>query len=322
MPGWILMIVLSGASLMTSGSAASAEYPQRPVRMIAPISPGGGADIAARLLARSMSETLGQQVIVDNRPGGGNVPGTAVAANATPDGYTVLWISGAHAINAAVRKSLPYDSVQSFEPVGLFARMPLVLVAHPAVPAKSVPELLVLLRSQPGRFNYASSGVGTASHLGLELFKLHGKVDMVNVSYKGAAPSIAGLLGGEVQLALLGPLSVKPHLAGGKLRALAVTSASRSQAFPNLPTLAESGLSKYEMTSWYGVLVPRRTPRIAVERLNEAISVAQGDRSVVETLGQEGAELRRQTPSQFRDYLVTEVDKYRSLIAQLGIRME
>lgn len=317
-----LAMLLSGASLDSPVLAAAAIYPVRPVRLIAPISPGGGADVAARLLAKSMSETLGQQVIVDNRPGGGNVPGTAVAANATPDGYTALWISGAHAINAAVNRSLPYDSIRSFEPVGLFARMPLVMVVHPSVAAKSVPELLVLSRSQPGRINYASSGVGTASHLGLELFKLLGKVDMVNVSYKGSAPSIAGLLSGEVQLALLGPLSVKPHIAAGKLRALAVTSASRSAAFPNVPTVAESGLAAYEMTSWYGVLAPSRTPTLVVDRLNEAISRAQTDKAVVEILGQEGAELRRTTPRQFGDYLAAEIAKYRSLISQIGIRVE
>lgn len=315
-------IALWSTLLHTCGWAASASYPVRPVRMIAPISPGGGADVAARLLARSMTESLNQQVIVDNRPGGGNVPGTAVAANATPDGHTVLWISGAHAINAAVNRSLPYDSIRSFEPVGLFARMPLVLVVHPSVAAKSVSELLALSKSQPGRINYASSGVGTASHLGLEMLKLHGKVDMVNVSYKGSAPSIAGLLSGEVQLALLGPLSVKPHLAAGKLRALAITTASRSAAFPNVPTVAESGLAKYEMTSWYGMLAPSRTPSDVVERLNEAMARAQTDKPVVDLLGQEGAELRRLTPRQFGDYLAAEVAKYRSLIAQLGLRVE
>lgn len=317
-----LAIVLSGTALDACVWAAGVEYPSRPVRMIAPISPGGGADTAARLLARSMSETLGQQVLVDNRQGGSNIPGTATAANATPDGYTILWISGAHAINAALSRRLPYDSVQSFEPVALFARMPLVLVVHPNVAARSVAELLSLLKAQPGRINYASSGVGTASHLGLELLKLHGKVDMVNVTYKGSAPSIAGLLGGEVQLGLLGPLSVKSYLPAGKLRALAVTGASRSVAFPNLPTLAESGLPKYEMTSWYGVVAPRRTPRLVVERLNQAIGTAQADKTVVDLLGQEGADLRALSPGEFGAFLTAEVVKYQALVSQLGLRIE
>jgi tripartite-type tricarboxylate transporter receptor subunit TctC len=248
--------------LIRPASHADAQtYPARPIRMIAPISAGGGADVAARLLAKSLTETLRQQVVVDNRPGGGSVLGTAAAASATPDGYTILWISGAHAINAAFSRNLPYDSVKSFEPVALFAKMPFVLVVHPAVAAKSVPELLALLRAQPGKFNYASSGIGSASHLGLEMLKLSAKLDMVNVSYKGAAPSIAGLLGGEVQMALLGPLSVKPHIASGKVRPLAVSTARRSAAFPHLPTLAESGVPNYEMTSWYGMLAPSAAPR-------------------------------------------------------------
>src|SRR5688500_14555362 len=261
-------IVVALLSAWHGAHAVAQAYPARPIRMIAPISAGGGADIAARLLAKSMTETLQQQVIIDNRPGGGSVPGTAAAANATPDGYTVLWISGAHAINAAFSRSLPYDSTRSFEPVALFAKMPFVLVVHPSVNAKSVPELLALLRANPGKLNYASSGIGSASHLGLEMLKLYAKVDMVNVSYKGAAPSIAGLLGGEVQMALLGPLSVKPHVASGKVRALAVSTAKRSAAFPNLAAIGES-VPRYEMTSWYGILAPRGTPAAAIERLNK-----------------------------------------------------
>lgn len=301
--------------------AAAQTYPARPIRLIAPISAGGGADVAARLLAKSFSETLQQQVIIDNRPGGGSVLGTTIVANAAPDGYTILWISGAHAINAAFNRSLPYDSTKSFEPVALFAKMPFVLVVHPSLNAKTLPELLTLLRSQPGKFNYASSGIGSASHLGLEMFKLYAKVDMVNVSYKGAAPSNAGLLGGEVQMALLGPLSVKPHIASGKVRALAVTTAKRSPAFPTLPTLAEN-IPKYEMTSWYGLLAPRGTPRAVIERLNAAVATAQADKTLVDTLAPEGAELARTTPQQFALYLQTEIARYAELRSKLDIRLE
>ena len=304
----------------SAGDVLAQEYPTRPVRIIAPTSPGGGADVAARVLAKSLTESLRQQVVVDNRPGGGNVLGTAVAANATPDGHTILWISGAHAINAAINRNLPYDSVKSFEPIALFARMPFILVVHASVPAQTAPQLLALLRAQPGKLNYASSGTGTASHLGLELLKLYAKVDMVNVSYKGAAPSIAGLLAGEVQLAMLGPLSVKPHIASGKLRALAVTTLQRSSVFPTLPTLAESGVPKYEMTTWYGILAPRGTPRVAIERINDAIASAQGERPVQDLLVQEGAELPRLRPAEFGAYLVAEIEKYRALQAQLKLK--
>jgi tripartite-type tricarboxylate transporter receptor subunit TctC len=304
-----------------AGEGGTQSYPNRPVRIIAPISAGGGADVAARMLAKSMSGTLQQQVIIENRAGGGSVLGTTTAANATADGYTILWISGAHAINAAFNRRLPYDSIKSFEPVALFAKMPFVLVVHPSLPAATMPELLALVRSSPGKFNYASSGTGSASHLGLEMLKLYAKLDMVNISYKGAAPSIAGLLGGEVQMAMLGPLSVKPHIASGKVRGLAVTTAKRSAAFPSLPTVAES-VPKYEMTSWYGILAPAGTPRAAIVRLNTAVAAAQSDKAVVDTLAPEGAELVRLTPQQFGEYLKAEIAKYAELSRRLDIKLE
>lgn len=313
----ITALAASAAALPVSAQ----DWPSRPIRMIAPISAGGGADVAARLLARSMGETLKQQVVVDNRPGGGSVLGTAAAATAAPDGHTLLWISGAHAINAAFNRSLPYDSMKSFEPVGLFAKMPFVLVVHPGISAKTVPELLALVRAHPGKYNYASSGVGSASHLGLEMLKLAAKLDMVNVSYKGAAPSLAGLVGGEVQMAMLGPLSVKPHIAAGKVRPLAVTTAGRSAAFPGLPALGET-VPQYEMTSWYGMLVPRATPPAIIARLNAAITIAQSDKAVADSLGAEGAELPRNSPQDFRRHLETEIARYLALRQKLDIRLE
>lgn len=315
----IVTVVL--AVMGTARPAAAQDWPLRPIRMIAPISAGGGADVAARLLARSMGETLRQQVVVDNRPGGGSVLGTAAAATAAADGHTLLWISGAHAINAAFNRNLPYDSMKSFEAVGLFAKMPFVLVIHPGISAKTVPELLALVRAHPGKYNYASSGIGSASHLGLEMLKLAAKLDMVNVSYKGAAPSLAGLIGGEVQMAMLGPLSVKPHIAAGKVRPLAVTTAGRSAAFPGLPALGES-VPQYEMTSWYGMLVPRATPPGIIARLNAAITIAQSDKAVADSLGAEGAELPRNSPQDFRRHLETEIARYMALRQKLDIRLE
>lgn len=301
--------------------AAAQSWPARPIRMIAPISAGGGADVAARLLAKAMGETLNQQVVVENRPGGGSVLGTTTAASATADGHTLLWISGAHAINAAFNRSLPYDSMKSFEPVGLFAKMPLVLIVHPGMGAKSVPELLNLVRASPGKYNYASSGIGSASHLGIEMLKLGANLDMVNISYKGAAPSLAALVGGEVQMAMLGPLSVKPHIASGKVRPLAVTTAKRSVAFPVLPALGES-VPNYEMTSWYGMLVPGGTPTDIVARLNAAMSAAQSDKAVIDNLGAEGAELPKTTPREFRQFLQSEIVRHSDLRQKLGIRLQ
>lgn len=308
-------------ALIATWPAMAQNWPSRPIRMIAPISAGGGADVAARLLAKSMGETLQQQVVVDNRPGGGSVLGTSAAATASPDGYTLLWISGAHAINAAFSRNLPYDSLKSFEAVGLFAKMPFVLVVHPGMQAQTVPELLALVRAHPGKYNYASSGIGSASHLGLEMLKLSARLDMVNISYKGAAPSLAGLVGGEVQMAMLGPLSVKPHIASGKIRALAVTTAGRSTAFPGLPALGES-VPQYEMTSWYGMLVPRGTSPAIITRLNAAITSAQAEKASIDSLGAEGAELPRTTPQAFRKHLETEIARYLALRQKLDIRLE
>ncbi|MBX3662541.1 MAG: tripartite tricarboxylate transporter substrate binding protein [Burkholderiales bacterium] len=312
----VLLLVLN-----ISTEAAAQAWPSRPIRMIAPISAGGGADVAARLLAKSMGETLKQQVVVENRPGGGSVLGTTAAAAATADGHTLLWISGAHAINAAFNRNLPYDSIKSFEPVGLFAKMPFVLVVHPGMNAKTVPELLALVRASPGKYNYASSGIGSASHLGLEMLKLGAKLDMVNISYKGAAPSLAGLIGGEVQMAMLGPLSVKPHIASGKVRPLAVTTAKRSAAFPGLPALGES-VPQYEMTSWYGMLVPRGTPPAVIARLNAAMTAAQSDKPVIDGLAAEGAELPSTTPQAFRKYLEADIARYVALRQKLDIKLE
>ncbi|MGA0033362.1 MAG: tripartite tricarboxylate transporter substrate binding protein [Burkholderiales bacterium] len=306
--------------LLQTGIAAAQVYPAKPIRMIAPISAGGGADVAARLLAKTLSDDLRQQVIVDNRPGGGNVIGTSIAANAAADGYTILWVSGAHAINAALGRKLPYDSIRDFTPVSLFAKLPLLLIVHPSQSAKSLPELLKQMRAQPGKFNYASSGVGSASHLGLEMLKLYAGVDMVNVSYKGSAPSIVGLLSGEVQMALLGPLSVKPLVTAGKVRPLAVSTPQRSAAFPDLPTIAESGVPKYDMTGWYGILAPRGTPQSAVVQLNRAVARAQTEPSLRNALAPEGADLVAMTPQQFEGYIRTQIAQFTELLARLKQR--
>jgi len=313
-------LLLCALLLLQTGIAAAQVYPAKPIRMIAPISAGGGADVAARLLAKTLSDDLRQQVIVDNRPGGGNVIGTSIAANAAADGYTILWVSGAHAINAALGRKLPYDSIRDFTPVSLFAKLPLLLIVHPSQSAKSLPELLKQMRAQPGKFNYASSGVGSASHLGLEMLKLYAGVDMVNVSYKGSAPSIVGLLSGEVQMALLGPLSVKPLVTAGKVRPLAVSTPQRSAAFPDLPTIAESGVPKYDMTGWYGILAPRGTPQSAVVQLNRAVARAQTEPSLRNALAPEGADLVAMTPQQFEGYIRTQIAQFTELLARLKQR--
>lgn len=315
---------LAFAGLCTAAIAPAAGaggWPERPIRLIAPVSPGGGGDFSARLLAKSLAASLKQPVVVDNRPGGGSVLGTALAAQAPADGYTVLWVSGSHAINAAFERNLPYDPLKSFEAVGLFAKLPFILVVSPSLNVASLPELLARLRASPGKLNYASSGTGSVSQLGLEMLKLAAKVDMVNVNFKGAAPSIAALLSGEVQMALLGPLSVKPHLANGRLRALAVSTAKRSPALPGVPTFAESGVPGFDVASWYGMLAPRGTPRLAIDRLNAAINASTEESAVREALAEEGAEMVRGTPQAFDAFLRAQVAQYVALRGRVDLQL-
>ena len=312
---------LAGLVLLGISAYASAQgYPSKSIRMIAPISPGGGADTAARLLARVLTDSMGQQLIIDNRPGGGSELGTAIAAKATPDGYNILWVNSAHAINDAFARDLPYDSVKDFSPVALLAKMPLILIVHQSFPAKSIAELLTAVRASPGKYNYASSGIGSGSYLAQEMLKISAKIDMVHIGYKGAAPSLAALLGGEVQMAMVGPLSAKPHLAAGKVRALAVSTPKRSAAFPDIPALQEI-VPNYDMTNWYGILAPRGTPTVAIERLNREVAAAQRDKTLVDALAAEGAELVSMTPAQFDEYLRLEVAKYRTLSKSLKMQL-
>jgi tripartite-type tricarboxylate transporter receptor subunit TctC len=316
-----VLLTLPCVAFAQAQPKAPAAWPDRPIRIIAPVSPGGGADFAARLLAKSLAANFRQSVVIDNRPGGGSVLGTALAAQAPADGHTLLWVSGAHAINAAFERNLPYDSVKAFDAVALFAKLPLIVVTSPSLKVATMPELLARLRASPGQLNFASSGVGSASHVGFEILKLQAKVDMVNVNFKGAAPSILALVAGEVHMALLGPLSVKPHLASGKLRALAVTTAKRSPALPDLPTISESGVPGYEMLAWYGVLAPRGTPTVVIDRLNAAITAAQDEPAVRDALADEGAELVKGTPRAFETFLRAQVAQFVALRGKVDLQI-
>lgn len=316
-----LLLALPCACLAQSTTQGPAAWPERPLRLVAPVSPGGGGDVSARLLAKSMAASFRQPVVVDNRPGAGGMLGTALAAQAPADGYTLLWVSGSHAINAAFERNLPYDPVKSFEPVALFAKLPFILVVSPSFNVATLPELIARLRANPGKFNYASSGTGSVSQLGLEMLKLSAKVDMVNVNFKGAAPSIVALLSGEVHMALLGPLSVNPHIANGRLRALAVSTARRSPALPGVPTFAESGVPGFDMSSWYGVLLPRGSPRVAIDRLNAAVNAATGEPAVREALGEEGAELVQGTPQAFDAFLRAQIAQFVALRGKVDLQL-
>ena len=268
-------VVLAPVLALAALTAAAQSFPSRPVRIIVPSTAGGAADLLARLIGQHMGESLGQPVVIDNRPGAGNIIGTDAVAKAAPDGHTLLMAINNHAINASLYKSLPYDPVRDFAGVSLIASTPHILVVHPSLPVKSVQELIALARAQPGKINYASAGNGTAAHFAAELFKLGAKVNLTHVPYKGLAGAMNDTVGGIVQVIFPSPLTAMAQVRAGKLVALAVTTPARSRSLPELPTLQESGVPGYVFDSWYGLLAPRNTPEPVLARLHQAAAAMQ-----------------------------------------------
>ncbi len=308
---------------MAAQIAAAQDYPNRPIRLVTPVAAGGGADATARMLANRLSEIFQQRVIVDNRPGASNITGTEIAAKAAPDGYTILWVSSTHAINAGLRRGkLPFDPRADFAPVTLFAKIPFMLVVHPSLAANSVPELLALARAKPGQINYASAGIGSTSHFAGELLKKSARINLLHVAYKGSA-ALVTTVAGESLILFTGPLSVLPHAKSGRLRALAVSTARRSPAFPDMPTVAEGGAPGFEYTSWYGLLAPRNTPAAVVSRLSQATAEALKHRELRNFLAGEGFELDGAGPAAFAKFLDGEIAKYVTLIPAIdGLKVE
>jgi tripartite-type tricarboxylate transporter receptor subunit TctC len=309
------------ASLVAA--AALAQYPAKPIRLIVPFAAGGGNDNVARLVGKHLSDSLGQQLVIDNRPGAGGALGAELAAKAVPDGYTLfLGGVGSHAVNPNLNDSLPYDPIRDFAPVALLAQAPLVLVVHPSVPADSIKAFVALARSRPGQLNYASNGNGSSSHLAAVMFDSMTGVDMVHVPYKGLSPALTDLLSGRVQLMFSSVVAILPHIKAGKLRGLAVTGSRRLASMPNLPTIAESGLPGYEASSWYGVLAPAGTPREIVARLNAELVKALEQPEVRTSLLAEGAEPIGGSPEQFASHIRSEMERLGKLIREAKIRLE
>ena len=291
---------LAAAALVCMTAAhAQPAYPQKPIRLVVPFPPGGGTDILARLFGQKMSEMLSQPIIIDNRGGAGGTIGTDIAAKAPPDGYTLILVSGSHAINPGLYPKLPYDSVNDFAPITQIATSPGILVVNPSLPVKSVKDLIALARAKPGQINYASAGSGTPPHLAGELFKVMAKIDMVHVPYKGNAPAFTDVIGGQVSLIFPTMPSAMPFIKSGKLRPIAVTSAKRSPAAADIPTIAESGLPGYEATSWYGILAPARTPAQIVAQLHEVLVSVIGAPDMKDKLAAQGLDPVGNTPQQF-----------------------
>jgi tripartite-type tricarboxylate transporter receptor subunit TctC len=311
-------------AILTPHAAAAADaYPAKPIRFVVAFPPGGGTDIIARSIAQKLSERLEQQVVVDNRPGAGGNIGTDIVAKSAPDGYTMLMGSaGPLAINASLFAKMPFDPVRDLAPVTLAASTPNVLVVHPSLKAATVNELIALAKARPGEINFASSGHGTPAHLAGELFNSMAGVKLVHVPYKGAAPALADLLGGQVQLMFSTMPPALPHVRDGKLRALAVTSLKRSRATPELPTVDEAALPGFEANTWHGVVVPAGTPAAVVVRLNREIVAILHMPEVVERLSGQGAEALGSTPEEFAAYIKSETLKWAKAVRDSGAKAE
>jgi tripartite-type tricarboxylate transporter receptor subunit TctC len=310
-------------ALAISAAAHAQVYPSKPIRMIVAYPPGGGTDIVGRMVAQKLSEALGQNVVVENRGGASGNIGTEIAARAAPDGYTVLMGNVApNAINVSLFRNLPFDPVADFAPVSLIASTPNLLVVHPATPARTVKEVIALARARPGTLNFASAGVGSSSHLAGELFRVLAGADIVHVPYKGAGPAMVDVLSGQVQLYFATMPAAMPHVKSAKLVPIAVTSARRSRAMPDAPTIAESGVTGYEASTWYGLLAPARTPGAAVARLHEGVLKILGDAALRERLADQGFEPVGDSPEEFAAYIKSEIAKWGKVIRDARIQAE
>ena len=311
----LVAFILSGSCAAYSIQAVFAQgFPVKAVRLIVPYAPGGGVDIMARIIAPRLGEGLGQQIVVDNRPGGGTIIGTDLVARAAPDGYTLLMANPAHAANPALRVKLPYDSLKDFAPVGLVALSSSVLVVHPSLPVRTAGDLVRLAKSKPGQLNYASGGTGSAIYLAMESFKSTTGIDVVHVPYKGAAPALTDVIGGQVPMMFTTTPASLAHIKSGRLRALGASSGKRLPLLPDVPTIAESGYPGFELNDWYGVLAPAATPRTIIDRLNAAINKALTAADVRERISGLGAEPASSTPDQFGERLTHEVARWAKVI--------
>ncbi|MDB5925316.1 MAG: hypothetical protein JWN13_4252 [Betaproteobacteria bacterium] len=313
------------AIALAAGAASTAlaqGYPEKAVRIVVPFTAGGGTDILARLIAQKLSDEWGRNVVVDNRPGGGSVIGSELVARSTADGYTLLLTANPHTSNPALVPKLPYDTLRDFAAVTMLASAPLMLVVHPAVPVRSVSELIAYAKARPNQLTYASSGNGGPQHLAGELFKYMAGVEVLHVPYKGGAPAITDLLGGQVQLAFGAMLTVLPHVKGGKLRALAITSAKRSETNPEFPTIAESGVPGFEVMTWYGVLATVGTARTTVLKIQSAMARALTTPEVKERLSRDGLQALGSRPEEFESFVKKEIAKVTQLVKTAGIKAD
>ena len=318
---FILPAAIAG-TLLSSAVVQAQEFPVKPVRIIVPSSPGGGTDILARPLAAKLTERWGQQVIVDNRPGAGQMIGIALVAKAPPDGYTLVMASTPLAINTVLYKKVPYDPIRDFAPITQVAAMPNLLVTHPALPVRNVKQLIALAKARPGDLAYASSGVGTGPHLSMELFNYMAGIKLQHVPYKGTGPALVDTISGHVQLLMSTLLPPLPHLKTGRMRALAVTSVKRVPSLPDVPTVTESGVPGYEMIGWYGIVAPVGTPPAIVAKLQTDIVAELLAPDARERLASQGGEAVGSKPEEFGSFIKSEIEKFGKVVKAAKIPMQ
>jgi len=316
-----LFAALAALAACLAAPLSAQTFPNKPIRMLVAYAPGGGTDILARTLAQAMSEDLGQPVVVENKPGASGNIAADIVAKAAPDGYTILMATVAHSINPGLYKALPYDSIGDFAPVSLVASVPLILLVSPTVPVSNVKELIALAKAQPGKLNNAIA-TGSMPHLAGEMFKKMAGVEIVPVPFKGNSPAYPDLMAGRVQIMFDALSSGLPQVRGGQLKGIAVTSAQRSQAAPDIPTVAESGLPGFEADAWYGVLAPAKTPPAVVDRLNAAIRKAVAMPAVQEKLKGQGYTILVDSPAEFTAYIKSETVKWGKVVKESGATAE
>ena len=316
------VMALAAALVLPLSPAQAQKFPDKPVRFIVPFPPGGGNDILARALAPRLGELLGQSVVVDNRAGAGGNIGTDLAAKAAPDGHTIVIASNQVTINPWLQSKLPFDIEKDFAPVALVASVPMLLAVNPAVPAKDVREFIALAKAQPGKLNHSTPGNGTPQHIAFEAFNHAAGIKVTHVPYKGTGPAIADLIGGQVQSAIGTMASMEPHVKAGKMRALGVTTAKRSQAMPDVPTIAEAALPGFEVPLWYSILAPAGTPREAVARLSGDLAKVLAEPATRDRLSGQGFEVSYLNPEQMTELMKRDLARWQKSIRDIGLKLD
>ena len=317
-----LVCALLGTALLTSGAHAADAWPTKPVTLVVPFAAGGTTDIVSRSVGQKLGEALHQTVIIDNRPGAGGTLGAASAARAAPDGYTLFMATIAHTMAPGIYKSLPYDFIRDFDAIGMVALTPNVLIVNPALPVKSVQELIAYIKAHPGKVNYGSAGIGSTEHLSGEMFRSTIGADMAHVPYKGGAPMMTDLMAGQIQMAIETSPSASPHVRSGKVRALAVTTSTRSSAYPGVPTLDESGLKGFEVTTWYAIMMPKGTPAAVEQRVRTELAKVLKLPDIQKRFEEQGVTAGDMTEAQLQAFIRAETTKWIKVAKDSGASAE